>query len=405
MSRTRSVTSPITGAGTFAVALALSGILAPSPSYADGPVRIPGKAWIKITGHGYGHGHGMSQYGAEGAARRGLSAQRIINFYYPGTNADRLSGYISVHITADDDNNTVVLPRRGLKVRVVGTDRAWSLPANGASRWRLAAGPAGASQVSYRKAGAWHRWRLLKKDGAFTASGKPVTLVTPSGQVQYRGTLRSLRPSSGSRSRDTVNVLRLDDYLKGVVPREMPASWSPAAVQAQAIAARTYAGYERAHPLTDTYQICDTTSCQVYGGYSSEHPDSNAAIAATAGKIQTYDGDPAFTQFSSSSGGWTSAGSVPYLVAKKDPYDDWSGNPMHTWSVRVDDAAIERRWSRIGNLRAIRVTSRDGHGDWGGRIVSMVLDGGKANVRLSGDDFRSGMGLRSQWLRFTARAK
>ena len=145
--------------------------------------------------------------------------------------------------------------------------------------------------------------------------------------MKYRGSLRSLRPSSGSRSRDTVNVLRLDDYLKGVVPREMPASWSPAAVQAQAIAARTYAAYERAHPLTDTYQICDTTSCQVYGGYSSEHPDSNAAIEATAGKIQTYGGDPAFTQFSSSSGGWTSAGSVPYLVAKTGSLRRLVGQP------------------------------------------------------------------------------
>ena len=412
MSRTRVATSPVTFAVTvavtFAVActliLALPGIVAPSYA-ADRPVRIPGKAWITITGHGYGHGHGMSQYGAEGAARRGLSAQQVINFYYPGTRSARLKGHITVHITADDDNDTVVLPRAGLRVRVVGTDDSWILPASGASKWRLGVGAGGASQVSYREGGSWHRWRVLGSDGAFTARGKPVTLVTPSGQVQYRGTLRSLRPSSGSRSRDTVNFLRLDDYLKGVVPLEMPASWSPAAVQAQSIAARTYAAYGRAHPLTDTYQICDTTSCQVYGGYSSEHPDSNAAIAATAGKIQTYGGDPAFTQFSSSSGGWTAAGSVPYLVAKADPYDDWSGNPMHTWSVRVDDRAIERRWSRIGNLRAIRVTSRDGNGDWGGRIVSIVLDGGKADVRLSGGDFRSGMGLRSEWLKFRARAK
>ena len=279
MSRTRVATSPVTFAVTvavtFAVActliLALPGIVAPSYA-ADRPVRIPGKAWITITGHGYGHGHGMSQYGAEGAARRGLSAQQVINFYYPGTRSARLKGHITVHITADDDNDTVVLPRAGLRVRVVGTDDSWILPASGASKWRLGVGAGGASQVSYREGGSWHRWRVLGSDGAFTARGKPVTLVTPSGQVQYRGTLRSLRPSSGSRSRDTVNFLRLDDYLKGVVPLEMPASWSPAAVQAQSIAARTYAAYGRAHPLTDTYQICDTTSCQVYGGYSERAP-------------------------------------------------------------------------------------------------------------------------------------
>ena len=63
-----------------------------------------------------------------------------------------------------------------------------------------------------------------------------------------------------------MNVLRLDDYVKGVVPREMPASWPPAAVRAQAVAARTYAAFDRAAHPTRYYDTCDTTSCQVYGG-------------------------------------------------------------------------------------------------------------------------------------------
>ena len=93
LSRTR-VLAPLV---TVAVALALSGIVVSSPSYAlDSSVRIPDKAWVTITGHGYGHGHGMSQYGAEGAARRGLTAQQIISFYYPGTRAARLTAYVSV---------------------------------------------------------------------------------------------------------------------------------------------------------------------------------------------------------------------------------------------------------------------------------------------------------------------
>ena len=135
----------------------------------------------------------------------------------------------------------------------------------------------------------------------------------------------------------------------------MPASWSPAAVQAQAIAARTYAAYERAHPLTDTYQICDTTSCQVYGGYSSEHPDSNAAIAATAGKIQTYGGDPAFTQFSSSSGGWTSAGSVPYLRREAGSLRRLVGQP---------DAHLVGPRGRLGDREAL-AQDRQPEGDPG----------------------------------------
>ena len=63
-----------------------------------------------------------------------------------------------------------------------------------------------------------------------------------------------------------MNVLSMDDYVKGVVPREMPASWEPDAVRSQAVAARTYAAFDRAAHPTRSYQTCDTTSCQVYGG-------------------------------------------------------------------------------------------------------------------------------------------
>ena len=105
-------------------------------------------------------------------------------------------------------------------------------------------------------------------------------------------------------------------------------------MRAQAVAARTYAAYER-QELTGP--LCDTTSCQVYGGYSAEHPASNDAVAATAHLTLMHRGAPAFTQFSSSSGGWTSAGSKPYLPAKADPYDGWAGNPVHSWSARVSD--------------------------------------------------------------------
>ncbi len=394
-------------ATALTVPLVLLGVLASTvtPAQAATVYPVPKSAWVDITGHGYGHGHGMSQYGAQGAAKQGLTAQQIIDFYYPGTEPGSRTGYVSVLITADGDNNTVVLPRTGLQARDLQSGGAWLLPANGATRWKLSVGPGAVSQVSYLRAGSWHRWKVLKGDGAFTAKGRPITLVTPSGWVKYRGALRSLRPSAGSRQRDTVNVLLLDNYLKGVVPREMPASWEPAAVQAQAIAARTYAAYEMAHPLSSAYQICDTTSCQVYGGWSSEHPDANAAVNATAGMIQTAGGAPAFTQFAASSGGWTSAGSVDYLVAQADPYDGWSGNPVHTWTVRLDATRIERTWPKIGNLKAIRVTSRDGHGQWGGRIRALVLDGGKADVTITGDDFRSRLGLRSQWLSFAALAK
>jgi SpoIID/LytB domain protein len=212
----------------------------------------------------------------------------------------------------------------------------------------------------------------------------------------------SWAPSAGGWARDTLNVLRLEDYLRGVVPLEMPALWSKHAVRAQAVAARTYAAYERAHR---SGPICDTSSCQVYGGYSAEHPASNTAIDATRRLALLHEGEPAFTQFASSSGGWTSAGSVPYLAAIEDPYDDWSGNPVHDWSVRLADTRIEQVWPGIGNLRRIAVTRRDGNGDWGGRVRSITLVGDRGRVVVSGDTLRSSLGLRSTWVTFVVRQR
>jgi SpoIID/LytB domain protein len=272
---------------------------------------------------------------------------------------------------------------------------------NGARRWRIRVNDAGQDRVDFLT-NRWRSWHGLEGRGAFSAGGDPVTLVTPSGNRPYRGRLAATAPAAGSRARNTINTLSLENYLKGVVPLEMPATWHQAAVRAQAVAARTYAGYERDHRAGP---LCDTTSCQVYGGVAAEHPASNAAVDATKGLALMHQGAPAFTQFGSSSGGWTAAGSMPYLPAKADPYDDWAGNPVHSWSVQVADTLIESRWPRIGNLTRIRVNQRDGHGEWGGRVGSVTLVGGRSKVTVSGDTLRYTLGLRSPWVTFVVRPR
>lgn len=364
---------------------------------------VASSATITIAGHGYGHGHGMSQHGAEGAARQGLTAQQIVDFYYPGTGAGRAAGRVSVLITADTTDDLVVLDRDGLRVRDLGTGQLVPLDGVDAARWRLQQAD-GATRLAYLPPGRGARWTrhaTLRGEGEVHAGNHPVTLVLPGGaQRAYRGKLRAAAPTPGSQARDTVNRLRLEDYLRGVVPLEVPAVWSPAAVQAQAIAARSYAAYERAHPRAAHAQICDTTSCQVYGGVAAEHPASDAAIAATKGQVRTDGGEPAFTQFSSSSGGWTAAGSRPYLPAQEDPYDGWDGNSVHAWQVTVTDQRIEQVWPGVGDLRRIEVVARDGNGRWGGRVTTLRLVGGRGTVTVSGDAFRSGLGLRSTWVTF-----
>jgi stage II sporulation protein D len=361
---------------------------------------VPVDKRVVVHGHGYGHGHGMSQYGAQGAALQGLSYREIVDFYYPGTTLGKMRGRVRVLITADTTTDVMVNPVDGLSVRDLGSRTTYELPSRPAiKRWRLVVRQ---KQAVLQK--LTDRWRLHKLDGERFLEGdgeffapRPITLVTPSGSRAYRGTLRAASPSASTSERDTVNVVTMDQYVMGVVPHEMPASWHPEAVKSQAIAARTYATWSRAQNRRRYYQICDTTSCQVYGGRSAEDPRSNAAVAATRREILRYDGSPAFTQFSSSSGGWTSRGSAPYLKAQEDPYDGWSGNYVHDWSTTVDLSRFERRYPALGTLKRVRIVSREGGGEWSGRVRSVILDGTQGDVTLSGDSFRWAFGLRSTW--------
>jgi SpoIID/LytB domain protein len=359
---------------------------------------------IEVDGHGYGHGRGMSQYGSEGAARAGLTSAQIMDFYYPGTTPGQAGGQVKVWITADRDRVLTVVARPGLKVRDLATKKKWTLPDKGATKWRLSAGGGTKSVVSFYKQ-RWVKWRTLKGEAELAAGGQPMTLVLPGDRVAYRGALALRAPKPGKPKRVTVNRLPLESYLKGVVPLETFTSWSPAALESQAIAARTYAAFERADasgPLSKVYQICDTTSCQVYGGFSAEYASTNKAIDATAGSVRLdAAGEPAFTQFSSSNGGFTAAGSQPYLVAREDPYDGWSGNPNRSWTLPLTAGNVERNYPSIGTLTSIAVDSRDGNGEWGGRALDMTLTGTAGSVETTGEEFRLRVGLKSSW--FTLR--
>jgi SpoIID/LytB domain protein len=367
--------------------------------------RVPASGHVVVQGHGWGHGHGMSQYGAQGAALQGLTYQQIVDFYYPGTTWSTERGKVRVLISGATSSDLVVSVADGLTVRDRGDGATFRLPViDGATRWRLRVGAGNVEVVDYLT-DAWHRYDLaddrpsLLGDGEFFADGA-LTLWTPDGAHTYRGALRAASPYAGSSDRDTVEVLSMNQYVRGVIPNEMPASWQTEAVKAQAVAARTYATWSRAQYRDRYYQICDTSSCQVYRGKDSEDPRSNAAVKATSRQILRYDGEPAFTQFGSSDGGWTAAGGVPYLAATQDPYDGFSGNPVHSWTTTLEARRIESAYPSLGRLRRIEVVSRDGHGDWGGRVWTMVLDGRRHDVRLSGDTFRARFGLRSTWFSF-----
>lgn len=388
---------PLPAAAAVSVAslllAAATALTVPGARAQDPAVVLPAGGSIAVTGHGFGHGHGLSQYGAQGAALAGLSAAQILSFYYPGTTTRAMGGRVSVGIT-NPTGVTQVESRPGLVARPVsGTGPSYTLSTlrPHAQRWRLQTTATGAEldyQISPERP-----WRVIKRatgDLEFYAAGAPITLDLPSGPVAYRGTLRQT-------AHQTVNLLTVDNYVRGVVAREMPASWSAAALQSQAVAARSYVAYVKAHPTGRPYQICDTTACQVYGGVAAETAATNAAVAATAGQVLAYAGTPAVTQYSSSDGGWTAAGSVPYQVAQADPYDGWAGNGQHTWTTTVTTASVAAAWPAVGTPTSVDVLTRDGNGDWGGRVLTVQIAGTAGSVTVSGAAFRSALNLKSDW--------
>ena len=381
------------------------------PPSAEAPgvdtVTVPASGAITISGHGFGHGIGMSQYGAQGAALAGVTYDRILASYYPGTSMGSQGGSIRVLISQDTSDAVDVRAASGLRFRKVSGSFKKSLPTTVGGRkvttWRIVrvASKKTQSTLQYRTSGRSYRtYKGIRwtGDGQFEGPGR-IGLVLPGGStVSYRGAIRSAVPSKGSAARDTVNVLPLEHYVRGVIAAEMPAKWAPEALKAQAVAARTYG--VRSINAARYYDICSTTACQVYGGASRETATTDAAARATSGQYVSYQGVPALTQFSSSSGGRTSVGSQPYLVAGDDPYDGWAGNANHAWTITVPAARIQKAYPAIGTLRSLAITRRAGGGAWGGRVSSITLMGTSANVSISGNDARWAFGLKSNWFSF-----
>jgi SpoIID/LytB domain protein len=361
---------------------------------------LPASGAWSITGRGFGHGRGMSQWGAQGAALQGLSGLSILGFYYPGTTQTTIaSAPIRVRITGDEGADTAVGAQSGLAVRDVATSLLYTLPA-GPLRWRGVVDAAGMHLDSYNGS-AWTRWTA--PDGRSTWTGPMrfgagataiLTLYVGQTPVRYRGTLTAA--PTGTTTLATVNTLAMDSYLLSVVPAESPASWLAPAQRAQAVAARTYAAYGRAHAGAAQWDTCDSTACQVYRGISSEAASTTQAVQATANQIRTLSGQPILAEFSASNGGWTVASDLVYQVAKPDPYDAAGGaNPNSSWTVSLRAADMRTRYPQVGEPTALRILTRDGNGAWGGRITSMLIDGTAGSVQLTGSASR--LTLRSNW--------
>jgi|HubBroStandDraft_6_1064221.scaffolds.fasta_scaffold32923_3 stage II sporulation protein D len=201
-----------------------------------------------------------------------------------------------------------------------------------------------------------------------------------------------------------VRAVPLETYVRGVVGAEMPASWPEAALEAQAVASRTYALTD--HAGGARFDVYADTRSQVYLGTKAQTAQTDAAVAATAGQVVTYNGQPSITYFFASSGGATEdvqnafpgAAPEPWLVGVADPYDQ---GPEHSWSVSMSFATAAARLRGLvrGAFRGIEVLRRG----YSPRVLSAYVEGSVGRTEVSGPELASRLGLSSTWAYFSVR--
>ena len=342
---------------------------------------------LYLAGAGDGHGIGMSQYGAAGYALHGASYPQILRDYYAQTTL----GHVS--------------PTRLVTVLLRPTGAAVFSGATAIKGWSVhKLDPA--FNYSVERAGPKLRVVLGRHlIGNFTA---PLQVTGPGpltldGLGAYRGSL-VFRQAANGVGVMTVNAVGLDDYVRGVVSAEMPSTWPQQALDAQAVAARTYAITSPA--IGADFDVYDNQRSQMYEGVKAETPASNAAVAATSGQVVEYDGRPVETFFFASSGGQTESvqnvfqmAPEAWLVSRPDPYDDSMSNPYHRWKMSFSLKAARAKLGSLvkGSLEGIRILQRG----VSPRIVKAQVVGTGGAVTVSGAQLRKALGTPSTWIKFT----
>ena len=346
-----------------------------------------GAITFTFYGRGDGHGVGMSQYGAEGAARAGWSAARILAWFYRGTQLGHATtGTIRVQLAAGAGSVRIGVRGGGvLTDSVTGARHALRAGATYTVR-RNGRGVTFAMPTGAVRGGPNDGLRVAPvAGGVVTWNGRP-----------YRGAL--VVSSSGAAVR-VVNVVPVEQYLRGVVPSEMPSAWRLSALQAQAIAARSYA-LRSIRPAAPFDVYADTRS-QAYGGIAAEASSTNAAVARTAGVVVTYRGATVPAFFFAGDGGYTESvqnvwggGAVPYLTGVPDPFD--GSSPLHRWRSppRFTGAELGRLLGTGGTVVRVVVLARG----VSPRVRSARVDlASGRSVRLGGGVVAADLGLPSTW--------
>lgn len=207
-----------------------------------------------------------------------------------------------------------------------------------------------------------------------------------------------------------VGALPLEEYLEGVLPREMSPSWPAQALMAQAVAARTYALYHVIKQRDSLFDVHATTSSQVYGGSDAATPATHAAIAATRGMVLAAEGNIILALYHANSGGATENTDAvwgfekPYLTGVRDDFS--VHQPGHTWEATMPIAEIQNRLQAFGiavdSITDIVPTERAASG----RVTTIRIAQAAESFLLTGNSFRLMLGASTiKSTRFTVAKK
>ena len=383
---------------------------------------------VDFVGFGDGFGVGMSQWGAFGyAALDHRTYHWILAHYYGGTalsfsdNVASGDPMVSVELNENDGDPVVVTSESAFSfggIRFPGGQAVRAVESQGTWTLSEATGCSSTAWVPVAS-GLVDPVAVPSSLQASATLSQVLTICEHDGvDLPVRGTVEAYDAPGGAV---TLSILPLEEYVRSVISAEVSWSWglfggrtrAPQghewgfqALEAQAVATRSYAAAELASGGWAPYATSCDAYCQSYAGMADENSMENEAVADTAGEIleqvattspagttsttvprstlvspaiTAADPAPVFAQYSASSGGYTVNGAFPGVADRGDSVCIKSRfsscNPCHKWWASVPVSALEKAFPSVGKLAQIDVTQRSGVGPLGGRVVSVEIMG------------------------------
>ena len=386
-----------------------------------------GASDVSVTGSGWGDGIGLSQYGAKALASNGFTYGEIIKHYFKGTEVDPFSLVSNesflvsedkplwVGLLQDSNSAAFEIEKGTAELCFDNEGRCFHLAEEGKSYRFISVS---SEECIFVRLGTGRSLSQLGSAGSCNASVRPKSPSTiikvPFKARSYKHGILRFRPGSESGKIHTVYQVGIEDYLKGL--SEISDSWPKEAIKAQVVATRSSVLYELLNQGSVTslsseersYCFCNLTDSspdQIYRGWTGEvsYPNWVSAVNATTQQVVTYLGNIALAPHSSSSGGSTESyedvygkDSHPYLVSVNDAFafSDIAENPHQVWEAGYTRRILAEIYD-FDSIFDIEIIDRNPSGSIKNIQISGIVEGRPKKIKVSGNDFRSSLSLRS----------